>query len=615
MRKETLEAVFICLTPLQMVIAEAIIRDNNIQCYGVILLELSSNEKYKFYYNRLAVNANFAMKFTLDTNARKLFLLKDVWYFKKKVTKLLQNKKICILYVATICNYYIQTILSYVEYDLLCTFDDGIGNLNFKDVLYSRDNMNFHKRLIWSFLFRRMSIYDIRKQIHCHYTIYSSTKNISNNLKYIPLFEKKKEYDKKQRYGSIKIFLGQPLMEINSKLTPQVIGNIMKNLNIDQYFPHPRETYIIPNVIYIDCNQIFEEYVCDLYTNSTYQSIEIYSFFSTVLANLNDLGYVKLYSLVSPLVPRSIYTIYSMFKNISFINVDNGSIISTINPLVSVVIPCYNHEQFVQECIQSVIDQDYQNIELIIIDDGSQDQSVQKIEEMRAQCEERFARFEFRHRPNKGLCATLNEAVEWCKGEYYSSIASDDVLLPYKISKQVQILQEKSCIGVFGGASLIDEYNDIMFEIIPSKRPLTYEHIILSNYTILAPTQLLDLQAVKSLGKPIYSDDLVIEDWYMWLKLSQIGQLINIQEVLVKYRQHDHNTMKNLSLIQQGRYDVLAKFKHDELYDRAVNTVKYINMLESKKYSELLLFIIKRPYFLLKYTFYKRILLSFMGRK
>ena len=51
-------------------------------------------------------------------------------------------------------------------------------------------------------------------------------------------------------------------------------------------------------------------------------------------------------------------------------------------PLVSVVIPCYNHEQFVQDCIQSVIDQTYQNIELIIIDDGSKDNSVEKIKEL-----------------------------------------------------------------------------------------------------------------------------------------------------------------------------------------------------------------------------------------
>ncbi|EPK1752121.1 glycosyltransferase family 2 protein, partial [Acinetobacter baumannii] len=94
-------------------------------------------------------------------------------------------------------------------------------------------------------------------------------------------------------------------------------------------------------------------------------------------------------------------------------------------PLVSIVIPCYNHVDYVQDCIQSIIDQTYQNIELIIIDDGSKDESVLKINEMLKKCENRFSRFEFRHRPNKGLSATLNEALEWCQGEYFATLASD----------------------------------------------------------------------------------------------------------------------------------------------------------------------------------------------
>ncbi|WP_083829471.1 glycosyltransferase family A protein [Oceanimonas sp. GK1] len=98
------------------------------------------------------------------------------------------------------------------------------------------------------------------------------------------------------------------------------------------------------------------------------------------------------------------------------------------NPLVSVVIPCYNHAQFVQESIQSVIDQDYENIELIIIDDGSKDNSVEVIQEMIPACEERFKRFEFRHRPNKGLCATLNEGIGLAAGDIIGFCSSDDIL-------------------------------------------------------------------------------------------------------------------------------------------------------------------------------------------
>ena len=99
-------------------------------------------------------------------------------------------------------------------------------------------------------------------------------------------------------------------------------------------------------------------------------------------------------------------------------------------PLVSVVIPCYNHEKFVQDCIQSVIDQTYENIELIIIDDGSKDNSVKVIQELA----DKYG-FTFIHRPNKGLSATLNEGIRLSKGKYFSAIASDDILFLEKIEK------------------------------------------------------------------------------------------------------------------------------------------------------------------------------------
>ena len=126
------------------------------------------------------------------------------------------------------------------------------------------------------------------------------------------------------------------------------------------------------------------------------------------------------------------------------------------NPLVSVVIPCFNHENFVQQTIQSVIDQDYKNIELIIIDDGSKDSSVEKIKSLVSVCVNRFDKFYFIHRINKGLCETLNEAIEICSGEYLCCIASDDIILNDKISYQVKYLENNSSsIGVFGGVEVI----------------------------------------------------------------------------------------------------------------------------------------------------------------
>lgn len=254
------------------------------------------------------------------------------------------------------------------------------------------------------------------------------------------------------------------------------------------------------------------------------------------------------------------------------------------SPLVSIVIPCYNHEQFVQDSIQSVINQTYNNIELIIIDDGSKDDSVVKIQEMIQSCEERFTRFEFRSRPNKGLSGTLNEALAWCSGKYCSVIASDDQMLSEKTSFQVKYLEKnKEFSAVFGGVELIDE-NGLMIGIVrPSKRDLSFRNIILSNYTIMAPSQMIRMKAIKSLGTNPYPSHIKIEDWYMWLKLSETGVLKNVKETLVRYRVHDKNTMKNIKLINESRLEVLECFSSSVFYERALRLLYLINHIDEYK--------------------------------
>lgn len=243
-------------------------------------------------------------------------------------------------------------------------------------------------------------------------------------------------------------------------------------------------------------------------------------------------------------------------------------------PLVSVVIPCYNHEKFVQECIQSVIEQSYQNIELIIIDDGSRDGSVEKIKEMIPACQERFIRFEFRHRPNKGLSATLNEALGWCKGSYYSAIASDDILLTSKIAIQVEYLESPSnvkCAGVFGNVIYIDNNSNHLRESRLLFKRNKFKDIFLQDYTILAPTQLLRLNLIRKVG--YYDEDVKIEDYYMWLKLTFSNEfyLDSLEDCFVKYRAHETNSSKNFYLMHNERLKVLRSYMELDNYKESVS--------------------------------------------
>lgn len=252
-------------------------------------------------------------------------------------------------------------------------------------------------------------------------------------------------------------------------------------------------------------------------------------------------------------------------------------------PLVSVVIPCYNHEDFVQASIQSVINQTYENIELIIIDDGSKDGSTAKIEEMTKLCEQRFVNFEFRSRPNKGLSATLNEAIEWCQGEYYSGIASDDVILSHKLKVQVEFLNSHhNVLAVFGGVQHIDENDKIIATSLSKSRYYDFKRIIMHKFDLPAVTQLIRLQALKETGG--YDSSIILEDWYMWLKLTKHGSVYYMSEIFALYRQHDNNISKDSEKMKQGRLDVLSFFKDSKYYNKALTNIKWFNT--KKQYEE-----------------------------
>lgn len=255
-------------------------------------------------------------------------------------------------------------------------------------------------------------------------------------------------------------------------------------------------------------------------------------------------------------------------------------------PLVSIVIPCYNHAQFVQESIQSVIDQDYENIELIIIDDGSKDNSVEVIQEMIPACEERFVRFEFRYRPNKGLSATLNEALKWCEGVYFSALASDDIIRPYKISWQVPILNlHPEYSGVFGGIEVI--YKDgTKSEAIKSSEVYDFEKIFKHKHILPAPTQLLRLDNVIKAGG--FRADFIIEDWIMWLDLTKTGdKLLRDERIVASYRRHDSNLSGQLDKMFQGRIQILEVFKDNEHYKKAKARVYFIQGIETQVFSKM----------------------------
>jgi len=248
-----------------------------------------------------------------------------------------------------------------------------------------------------------------------------------------------------------------------------------------------------------------------------------------------------------------------------------------MQPLVSIIVPCYNHERYVQECIKSIIDQDYENIELIVIDDGSQDSSVDKIKEIVPVCKNRFRRFEFISRSNKGLCATLNEAIVWIEGQYFSTIASDDILINTKISKLIiYMLNNLEVSAVFGGMNVVNKNNKIIYVEVQNIEH-TFDDLLIHRNIPSAPASLLRADVVREIGG--YPESINIEDWYMWLMMTSRGfRLQSIPQVVVNYRMHEENSSSNLKAMHEGRLKVAKYFKNVECYPRALKYLKYIGL-------------------------------------
>jgi glycosyltransferase involved in cell wall biosynthesis len=210
-------------------------------------------------------------------------------------------------------------------------------------------------------------------------------------------------------------------------------------------------------------------------------------------------------------------------------------------PTVSVLTACYNQSQFVVESLESIRNQTYPNIELIIIDDCSTDDSVSIIRDWisRNSVKCRF----IAHDKNQGVCKTFNEALSYATGKYISMIAADDVWLPHKTEKQVREMEQlPEDIGVlYTDAIRIDERGNLLPEkFIESLRNFSsmpegdlFQTLLEKNF-IPAMSTLIRKSCYDKVGN--YDEKLCYEDYDMWLRISTQYKFKFSPEISTKYR-------------------------------------------------------------------------------
>ncbi len=211
-------------------------------------------------------------------------------------------------------------------------------------------------------------------------------------------------------------------------------------------------------------------------------------------------------------------------------------------PLVTVIATCYNHARFVVECLEGIRRQTYPNIELIIADDCSTDNSVERI---RAWVDQHAVQCHLlMHDRNEGLCRTLNQALYLASGKYVAMVATDDVWLAEKTARQVAMMEAlpESVAVVYSFAYVIDEGGRrqpglyIQSQVNRSDAPEGYIFpTLLQDWNFIpAMTTMIRRSCLDVVGP--YDETLVIEDLDMWLRLARHYDFAFDRMVTASYR-------------------------------------------------------------------------------
>jgi alpha-1,3-rhamnosyltransferase len=214
----------------------------------------------------------------------------------------------------------------------------------------------------------------------------------------------------------------------------------------------------------------------------------------------------------------------------------------SVNPRVSVCIPAYNQAPFLPSAIESVLAQTYRNLEIIIVDDGSVDGTLQIAETYAASRPEQISVFTHADNCNLGPSATVNRGLRESTGDYCCLLGSDDIFYPYKTEQQVKFLQRHPNVDmVHSTAQYMDANgNDLPVRLGQRTPPgmAGVEKLIQAN-RVADMTVMFKRSLLSKVG--FHNDQLVYGDWEFWIRIAAQFRMAFINEPLVRYRIHNGN--------------------------------------------------------------------------
>ncbi len=259
-------------------------------------------------------------------------------------------------------------------------------------------------------------------------------------------------------------------------------------------------------------------------------------------------------------------------------------------PLVSVITPAYNASEYIADCINSVLSQSYPAIEHIIVDDGSQDDTVSICN---AYAKEESSIQVVRHPcgKNLGVGASRELAVKMAEGEFIAFLDADDIFLPQKISQQVKAFQDYSEVilihtavkGLSLNARLTSEFEKWMnFSSTQHAYRLLDQPYSFKNNRITNSTVMVRRSEMIKVTFPILKYQY--EDWFMWMIMSQYGLYLFLPDITTIYRIHDTSFTYRSRTSSLFRHSARLEFflslgKHKSYLAGHLSTVKFFQLI------------------------------------
>jgi glycosyltransferase involved in cell wall biosynthesis len=219
--------------------------------------------------------------------------------------------------------------------------------------------------------------------------------------------------------------------------------------------------------------------------------------------------------------------------------------------VISVVIPAFNAAAFLGQAIDSVLAQSAEEVEVIVVDDGSTDGTA-------AIAQSYGSEVHYIHQINQGMAGARNRGLQECRGDFVGLLDADDTWMPGKLGKQIDALNDSPRARVCYTACLVTDRNlhPIAVELSPRKGTALEDLLLMGNVVGSVSSALIEGRVLAEVGgfNPRLSH---CADWELWVRLARRTEFVCLPEPLVTYRQHGANLSRHIAILERESFQVL----------------------------------------------------------